>query len=166
MNKKKNERGLFIIAGIISIVLAIVCLTLSTGYYESNKEYGGDAYTGIQQAAAQTANNVQDLTAAVKTGFSSLLFVIGLISIAYGKAGQKTDAPVVNPFAAPQAPQQPFAQNGFVAPQQPVNQNGFATPQAPQQPINQNRFVAPQAPVNAPVSAPVAQSQNTPYQNV
>ena len=28
------------------------------GDYESNKYYGGDAYTGMQQASAQTANNV------------------------------------------------------------------------------------------------------------
>ena len=42
--------------------------------YETNKSYGGDAYSGIQQAAAQTANNlipiydeIQQGNTAVKT---------------------------------------------------------------------------------------------------
>ncbi len=32
--------------------------SISAPEYESNKSYGGDAYTGMQQAAAQAANNL------------------------------------------------------------------------------------------------------------
>ena len=38
---------------------------LYTGSYEWDKYYGGDAYSGIQQAAAQTANNVLALEDAI-----------------------------------------------------------------------------------------------------
>ena len=34
---------------------------MSAGRYMGFETYGGDAYTGIQNAAARTANNVQDL---------------------------------------------------------------------------------------------------------
>ena len=80
----KGKKLVFVIIGIIAIVLAIICATASVGYYESSKTYGGDAYTGIQQAAAQTANNVQYLAEIVRFGFSAVLAVTGLISMAYG----------------------------------------------------------------------------------
>lgn len=54
-----------------------------TGYMEFDKEYGGDAYTGIQNAAAQTASNVKNLAEATKNGFAFLLIAIGLIAIFY-----------------------------------------------------------------------------------
>ena len=81
---KINKNLVFALIGVVAIILAIVCSTMSIGGYESNEVYGGDAYTGIQQAAAQAANNVQDLADIAKFGFSSLLAVIGLICIAYG----------------------------------------------------------------------------------
>jgi hypothetical protein len=56
---------------------------MSTGSWESNSSYGGDAYTGIQNAAAQTANNVQDLAEILKTGMSSALIIFGIAMIAY-----------------------------------------------------------------------------------
>lgn len=81
---KFNKNLVFALIGIIAIILAIVCACLNDGYYEANEVYGGDAYTGIQQAAAQTANNVQYLADIARFGFSSVLAVIGLICIAYG----------------------------------------------------------------------------------
>jgi hypothetical protein len=71
------------IGGFISIILGFVVSGMSTGSWESNTSYGGDAYTGIQNAAAQTANNVQDLAVILKTGMSSALIIFGIAMIAY-----------------------------------------------------------------------------------
>lgn len=128
--KKKNDRGFFAVIGIVAIVLAVVCLLMSSGSHESYKTYGGDAYTGMQQAAAQTANNIQDLIAVVKFGFSSVLLVTGLLSLAYAKGGKKEE-------------QAPFF-TGYVAQQTPAYQ-------APQPVVQPNAYVAPQ-PVNQPVT--------------
>ena len=72
-----------IISGIISIIFGIVMFAKNVGYYESSISYGGDAYTGIQNAAAQTANNVKALSEIAKSGFAFLLIAIGLIAIFY-----------------------------------------------------------------------------------
>ena len=80
----KLKRIAFISIGIIALILAIICAFANTGAYESAKYYGGDAYTGIQQAAAQSANNIIDVAVIAKFGFSSLLAIIGLLSAAYG----------------------------------------------------------------------------------
>ena len=53
------------------------------GYYEASSAYGGDAYTGIQNAAAQTANNVKALSEITKNGFAFFLIAVGLIAIFY-----------------------------------------------------------------------------------
>ena len=78
---KKSAFGIF--SGILSIIFGIITLVQDTGSWESSISYGGDAYTGIQNAAATTANNVQDLAAIVATGLGFLLISIGLITIAY-----------------------------------------------------------------------------------
>lgn len=75
---------MFVLIGIVAIVLAIICSGADVGYYENSQVYGGDAYTGIQQAAAQTANNVKYLAEIVRFGFAAVLAVAGLICIAYG----------------------------------------------------------------------------------
>ena len=41
----------FVIIGILAIIFAFSAYDLETGYKESNEKYGGDAYTGIQNAA-------------------------------------------------------------------------------------------------------------------
>ena len=55
----------WMIVGIAAIVFAIICFCSSPCYkdyiFESMYQYGGDAYTGIQNAAAATANNVNYL---------------------------------------------------------------------------------------------------------
>lgn len=65
MTEKKSNKILGMIQmgiGVLSLIFAIVCFCLSVGGVygstEGNKSYGGDAYTGIQNAAAQTATNV------------------------------------------------------------------------------------------------------------
>ena len=86
---KNAKKGKFIcsiigaIGGFISIILGFVVSGMSTGSWESSSSYGGDAYTGIQNAAAQTANNVQDLAEILKTGMSSALIIFGIAMIAY-----------------------------------------------------------------------------------
>ncbi|MBR5345401.1 MAG: hypothetical protein IK127_06205 [Clostridia bacterium] len=87
--------------GILAIIFAIILFAggdssvtgMDTGTQTSYEYYGGDAYTGIQQAAADTARNVQALAKIVKTGFEGttgsgnamgyLLLVIGLWLIAH-----------------------------------------------------------------------------------
>ena len=51
-----------ILAILITFIFGICLMTTEFyGEYEANTSYGGDAYTGIQNAAAATANNVDDL---------------------------------------------------------------------------------------------------------
>ena len=66
------------VLGLVSAVLGIVCYTRFTGSWESFKEYGGDAYTGIQNAAAQSANNITYLGDILKFGLGSILLIFGL----------------------------------------------------------------------------------------
>ena len=56
---------------------------MGTGSGASYETYGGDAYTGIQNASAQVSHNVCDLSEIVRDSFSLLLFVIGLALICY-----------------------------------------------------------------------------------
>ena len=83
-HKKESRTGIILFSlggmfsGIASIILGII---VSGEYYsgwESNISYQGDAYTGIQNAAAQTANNVLDLTRLTQNGIASLLIIFGL----------------------------------------------------------------------------------------
>ena len=69
------------VSGLLSIIFGIIVLGMSIGNHELYREYGGDAYTGIQQAAAQTANNVVDLADLIRSGFGFVLIVAGLIAI-------------------------------------------------------------------------------------
>lgn len=76
----KNFRSiLFSFVGVLSILLAIVCFNKNTGSWASSSIYGGDAFTGIQNASAKSANNVQTLSEIVRFGFGSVLLVGGLV---------------------------------------------------------------------------------------
>ncbi|MBO4893736.1 MAG: hypothetical protein J5562_02330 [Clostridia bacterium] len=81
MKKFSNIVG--IISGFISVVFSFVVKGMSIGSYERNYTYGGDAYTGIQNASAQTANNVQELADLVRTGIFAFLLVFGLALICF-----------------------------------------------------------------------------------
>lgn len=72
--------------GLLSIVLSICCFNSEVGDKVSMQYFGGDAYTGMQQASAHAANNILLLAKIVKTGFGSLLLVLGLGMIALGIA--------------------------------------------------------------------------------
>lgn len=73
-----------IVVGILAIILAFVCFTKDVGNVTVGYSYGGDAYTGIQNAAAQTANNVLYLAEIVRLGFGSVLLILGLGMVAIG----------------------------------------------------------------------------------
>jgi hypothetical protein len=66
------------VIGIVAIGLSIKCYTIDEMDYESRSMYGGDAYTGIQNAAAATSKNVKELAEIVQFGFGSVLLVMGL----------------------------------------------------------------------------------------
>ncbi len=72
-----------ILSGVVSVILGIVTMLKDTGVYVSSKSYGGDAYTGIQNAAADTAYNVRALTEAMNFGVGSLLIVLGVAIACY-----------------------------------------------------------------------------------
>lgn len=72
-----------ILAGIVSIILAIVLFCMTDGFFTYSATYGGDAYTGIHEATAQAANNIKHLTSIARMGFGSLLLLIGVITICY-----------------------------------------------------------------------------------
>ena len=81
-------------AGVAAVIVAIVMLVTSlvatgsylggmaslngtsTGTHTSYSYYGGDAYTGIQQAAADTSRNVRTQTSIIIDGFTALPGVI------------------------------------------------------------------------------------------
>lgn len=72
------------IRSIAFIILGIVALTFSNeindqrlGDYISTSIYGGDAYTGIQNAAADTGNNVYKQSQIVQQGFSYTFILVG-----------------------------------------------------------------------------------------
>ena len=80
----KKKAALLIIIGILAIALSIVSFCMDAGYDISYQQYGGDAYTGMQNASARTANNVVYLCKVVKFGFGSILLVSGLTLIVAG----------------------------------------------------------------------------------
>ena len=64
--------------GVGALIAAVYIFFMNNGGYENYVSYNGDAYTGIQNAAAQTANNVHFLADIVKTGFGSLFAILGV----------------------------------------------------------------------------------------
>lgn len=78
----KKLRVSLLILGVVAIVVAIALFCVDVGSYESNEYYGGDAYTGIQQAAAQAANNVLAVGKMIRLGIGGLLIVQGLVFLA------------------------------------------------------------------------------------
>ena len=94
---KKLFAVLLILIGIFSISVSFSIKDMNIGYTESDKSYGGDAYTGIQNAAAQAANNTLRLTEVVKTSFSNIFLISGAVLIVFGAK----DIVVVLPAAAP-----------------------------------------------------------------
>ena len=74
-NKSKVIGISFIVVGVVSIIWGLG-LNYS-GISSSDKSYGGDAYTGIQNASSTTANNVRELGETVCSGLKGILVVMG-----------------------------------------------------------------------------------------
>ena len=75
---------IFMIIGVVSIIMSIVCFSSKVPYGESNSVYGGDAYTGIQNASAFTSRAVVELAKITKLGFGSVLLIAGFTLIGVG----------------------------------------------------------------------------------
>lgn len=79
-----------IVVGLLSVILGIVAYSnndesdLYAGGSPSYQTYGGDAYTGIQNAAVSTSRNVVHTNMILKFGFGSILLIAGFLSIAVG----------------------------------------------------------------------------------
>ncbi len=103
---KKFTGLLSLIASIVSAVLSIVLFNMETGSYESPLYYGGDAYTGIQQAAAQSANNTIALAEICSTGFGAICLIAAfaffmLALLLFSSKNQKNKKPQYAPPAPP-----------------------------------------------------------------
>ena len=72
-----------LVVGFVAILLGACVHGMKTGSFESSYQYGGDAYTGIQNAAAQNANNIKYLAEIVKTGMTFGLCVFGVALMLY-----------------------------------------------------------------------------------
>jgi len=87
MEKIKNYfKAIF---GGTAVVLGIIAIIFGSsvsyyGGYEHENAYGGDAYTGIQNAAAQTANNVDNFGDAYIESYSFGMYFIGITMITGG----------------------------------------------------------------------------------
>ncbi len=81
----KNIKTILLVAiGIIAIGLSIRCYSIKECDSVEKTIYGGDAYTGIQNAAATTSENIKELTEIVKFGFGSVLLISGLTFLVIG----------------------------------------------------------------------------------
>lgn len=86
-----TRKILLILTGVISIGLSIGAFSKEDGDWVSHSYYGGDAYTGIQNAAADTGKNVHYLIESVNYGFGSILLIGGLSCIAFAFAPCKKE---------------------------------------------------------------------------
>lgn len=82
--KKKMLQNIFgIISGIISIIYAFIIKTMENGDVVNTITYGGDAYTGMQNAGAQTANNIFHLNEMIQTGLFAFFLIFGIALICF-----------------------------------------------------------------------------------
>lgn len=80
----KAEAIIYIVIGSLSLILSLICFASDTGTFESLSSYGGDAYTGIQNAGALTANNVRCVARICAFGFGSILLLAGALILSKG----------------------------------------------------------------------------------
>ncbi len=67
----------FIVIAIVSFVFANKVDDMRIGEYVSSSTYGGDAYTGIQNAAADTGSNVYKGNQIIQKGFKYIFILSG-----------------------------------------------------------------------------------------
>ena len=86
MVKKNVEKIVSImgsLAGALSIIFSFVVKSSDLGRWETASAYGGDAYTGIQNAAATTASNIRCLNEILSFGFFAILLIGGIALICH-----------------------------------------------------------------------------------
>ena len=91
VNNGFTTKLIMIIKNVCGIAIGIIALVKSSSVngesfysrYTEHNYYGGDAYTGIQNAAADAANNASDLSGCICAGFSAVLLIAGLILICF-----------------------------------------------------------------------------------
>lgn len=72
------------LTGFISVIIGMaIALKDNPTSYSSYETYGGDAYTGIQNAAAHAANNISHLFDLFQSGIAAVLVIVGLIAVCY-----------------------------------------------------------------------------------
>jgi hypothetical protein len=90
MDKKKQLLGFVLMGiGVLALIFGLICFSMNDGSYVSTQSYGGDAYTGIQNAAARTANNLETLTGNLITmgGFFFVITALILLVVGFGWCG-------------------------------------------------------------------------------
>jgi hypothetical protein len=70
--------------GTSSIALGIYCFSFNTGEFIMDHMYGGDAFTGMQNASATAARNLLSMSKIIQFGLSSLLIVGGAMIVVLG----------------------------------------------------------------------------------
>ena len=93
----QSLRGIGILAGIIAIITMFISLFDSVDFIS----YGGDAYTGIQNAAAQAANNILDFSFWLFLFFGAAFLSVGTTLIRFGKAEMQEKGPQTEATATP-----------------------------------------------------------------
>lgn len=82
---------LFLIIGIVSYVQYDKATDTDWSSRCEYERYGGDAFTGIQNAAADTANKVRDASRTIRKCFGGIFLLVSLGSfagfISYGASG-------------------------------------------------------------------------------
>lgn len=125
MKNNKIFNAIILLIGIAAIVLGIMCFASNKGYTVSFETYGGDAYTGIQNAAARTASNIARSNELNALGFGGILVIAGLVMLAFGISGfvgnkanyvSKPAAEVETQAKAPFEVQSALVQSADVAP--------------------------------------------------
>lgn len=83
------DKTLKIIRSIIFVIAAVFCFTIGgnitnneLGSCPNDEAYGGDAYTGIQQASAQTARNIFQLSRYLQDVAQYTFIIAGIICLA------------------------------------------------------------------------------------
>ena len=84
-HKVKKTLGIsLVVLGIVAFIIAGIAFIAQDGVRVFSKTYGGDAYTGIQNASAITTYNLLCLTHIVKTAVVGFFALFGSIFIIAG----------------------------------------------------------------------------------
>lgn len=85
MNALKIVRSIaFVIISIVAFTFSSKIDDMNNGDYVSSSRYGGDAYTGMQNASAETGCNVYKGNQILQKGFKYTFILVGLGFLAIG----------------------------------------------------------------------------------